>query len=411
VTRHALALGLGLALAFAARAPAVEVDYGDWKLDLTANLREVLTVSRDLSVDDLPLDPNAPVPLRSMLLSTTRARLQLEARYGDHWTGQIAYDNEFYLGTGRSSVAFRAAEQLGAPTWIDLDHTIVDSGDLTWRHLLYRGWARYQAGSFEVTLGRQRIALGRAQLWNPSDLFNPIPPLAVEADQRIGVDAVLARVRLYDSLWAAGIFAPGVNDRNASSALRLELSRRELDGALMFAVIDRDYVAGLDFATNVSDAALRGELTETWHFEGRATLQAVLSLDYTFPIGAGLYGLVEHFYNQNVQPRGSFNAALQADVGLQRLAARFLTPTQIVTVARNQTGVELGYDVTPLLRANLLWIHDWNGPSEAVAPSLTWSPRSDLELTAGVQLFGGGGDKGEYGGLKPLYFLRGDLYF
>ncbi len=410
MNRIGVALGLGLALA-AARAQAVEFDWGDWKLDLSANLREIVTESRDLAVRDLPLDPNAPVPLSSMLLATTRARLQLEARYGDHWTAQIAYDNQVFLGTGRDSVAFRAAEALGAPTWLDLDHTIADSRDATWSHLLYRGWLRYQSDALEVTLGRQRIALGRAQLWNPSDLFNPIPPLAVEADQRIGVDAALARVRLQDDLWAAAIFAPGINDQNPSSALRLELSRRELDGALMFALINRDYVAGLDFASNVADAALRGEFTETWHFEGRATLQAVVSLDYTFPLGTGLYGLVEHFYNQNVAPRDSFNAALLADVGLQRLAARFLSPTQITTVSRNQTGVELGYDLTPLVRANLLWIHDWNGPSEAVAPSLTWSPRSDLELSAGVQLFGGGTDKGEYGGLTPLYFLRADVYF
>jgi hypothetical protein len=410
VNRTAVACGLALALA-AARAQAVEFDWGDWKLDLSADLREIVTESRDLDVHDLPLDPNAPVPLSSMLLATTRARLQLEARYGDHWTAQVVYDNQVFLGSGRDSVAFQAAQALGAPTWLDLDHTIADSQDATWEHLLYRGWLRYQSDALEVSLGRQRIALGRAHLWNPSDLFNPIPPLAVESDQRIGVDAALARVRLQDELWAAAIFAPGVNDQNASSAFRLELSRRELDGALMFAVIDRDYVAGLDFASNVADAALRGEFTETWHFAGRATLQAVLSLDYTFPLGTGLYALVEHFYNQNVQPRNSFNAALLADVGLQRLAARFLSPTQITTVARNQTGVELGYDLTPLLRANLLWIHDWNGPSEAFAPSLTWSPRSDLELTGGMQVFGGSGDKGEYGGLKPLYFVRADVYF
>ncbi len=275
MNRIGVALGLGLALAVS-RAHAVEVDYGDWKLDLSANLREIVTVTRDVDVGDLPLDPNAPVPLRSMLLATTRARLQLEARYGDHWTGQIVYDNELFLGTGRDSLAFRLAEQLGAPTWLDLDHTIADSRDATWRHLLYRGWLRYQADALEVTVGRQRIALGRTQLWNPTDLFNPIPPLAVEGDQRIGVDAALARVRVRDDLWAAAIFAPGVNDQNPSSAFRLELSRRELDGALMFALIDRDRVAGLDFSSNVRDAALRGEFTETWHFGSVRSRRAFL---------------------------------------------------------------------------------------------------------------------------------------
>ena len=41
---------------------------------------------------------------------------------------------------------------------------------------------------------------------------------------------------------------------------------------------------------------------------------------------------------------------------------------QLVTISHNQTGLSLGYDLTPLVRANLLWIHDWNGPSEALVP-------------------------------------------
>ncbi len=400
MTRRALALCLGIALA-AAPARAAEFDWGEWKFDVTANLREILTGTREL---DLSLQ------LESSLLSTTRARLSFEARRGDHFSAQIVYDNELYLGTGRDTLAFRLADALGSPTWLDLDETLVDSDDATWRHLLYRGWVRWQDDDFEVTLGRQRIALGRAQLWNPSDLFNPIPPLAVEADQRIGVDSALGRVRLYHDLWLAAIVAPGHDEQEFSSAGRLELSRRELDAALMFAVIDRDYVAGFDFATNVRDAALRGEFTETWHEEGgNPTLQAVLSLDYTFPIGTGLYGLVEHFYNQNVRPRDEFFGLL--DLGLRRLAQQFLAPTQIATVSRNQTGVMLGYDVTPLLRANFLWLHDWNGPSDAYAPSLTWSPRGDLELSAGARLFGGGDGSGEYGGLSPLWFVRADVYF
>ena len=402
MNRIGVALALALALA-ATCAQAVELDYGDWKLDLSANLREIVTLDRELDAFSLHESPS--------LLFTTRARLQLEARYRDHWSGQLVYDNEFFLGSGRDSLAFRAAEELGAPTFLDLDQTIVDSGDLTWRHLLYRGWVRYQDDAFEVTLGRQRIALGRAQLWNPSDLFNPIPPLAVEGDQRIGVDALLARARLYDDLWAALIVAPERHDHHPRSALRLELSKRQIDGALMFAKLDRDYLVGFDFATNVSDAALRGEFTETWHDHGRATLQAVLSLDYTFPIGTGVYGLVEHFYNQNVQSHDALAALLGSDIGLRRLAERLLPPPEIVTFSRNQTGLEIGYDLTPLVRANLLWIHDWNGPSEALAPSLIWQVRSDIELSAGVQLFGGNDGSGEYGGLPPLWFLRADVYF
>ena len=62
-------------------------------------------------------------------------------------------------------------------------------------------------------------------------------------------------------------------------------------------------------------------------------------------------------------------------------------------------------------RAGRLWVHAWSGPSEAVAPSLVGSLRSDLEVAAGVQLFGASDGAGQYGGLPPLWFVRADVYF
>jgi hypothetical protein len=412
VTRAASALALWLALA-AGAARAVELDAGEFKFDLTGNLREVLTDTRAVDASDVFPPPGRAFSLgeSASLLSTTRLRIGLEGRYGDHWSGQLVYDNELYLGSGRDSLAFRTANALGSPTFLDLDQTLVDSDDATWRHLLYRGWVRYQNDDFDVTLGRQRIALGRGRLWTPSDIFNFIPPLAVEADQRIGVDSLLARAKLADGLWAEVIAAPERHDHHPRSALRLELGRRQLDAAVMVAKIDRDYLFGADFATNLADAALRGEITETWHQQGKATLQAVLSLDDTLPLGTGLYVLVEHFYNQNVVRHASVAEALRGDLGLQGLALRFAPLPQLVTFVRNQTGFELGYDLTPLLRADLLWLHDWNGPSEALVPSITWSARQNLDLSLGVQLFGGNSGTGEYGGLAPLWFLRSDVYF
>jgi hypothetical protein len=416
VNRAAALVALAL-LSSASPAAAHELDYGDWKLDFNSTLTELVTINRELRVRfPDPNDPNAVAASQEAgsLLSTTRLRFELQARYGDHWSGQLVYDNEFFLGTGRQSFAFQAAKELGAPTFLDLDQTIVDSGDLTWRHLLYRGWVKFANDDLEVVLGRQRIALGRAQLWNPTDIFNLIPPLAVEADQRVGVDSLLARVKLSDGLWAAAIISPERHDHHPRSALRLELSQRQVDVALMVAKIDRDYLLGGDFATNLGDAALRGELTETWYQGvGNPKLQAVLSLDYTIPIGAGLYALVEHFYNQNVVERRTASAALSApgltpDSGLRLFAAS--RAPQLVTFARNQTGVSFGYDLTPLLRGNFLCLYDWNGASEAFVPSLTWSPRDDLELSAGVQMFRGS-KTGQFGGLPTLWILRADVFF
>jgi hypothetical protein len=399
---------------------AVEIDRGDWKLDLSASLRELIARSRDIRTDDAFPGPGGTVSLgvSPSLLSQTRARIDLQARYREHFSGQLSYDNELFLGSGRKSLPFALADARGSETWIDLDRTISNAHDLTWQHLLYRGWVRYQGDDLELTVGRQRIALGRARLWNPTDLFNPIPPLAIEGDQRIGVDSVVARVRVTSDLWASTIVAPQDRDDLYRSALRLELSRRSVDAALMFARIETDSVYGFDFASNVGDAALRGEGTWTFHEHGGHTTQLVGSLDYTFDIGAGLYALVEHFYNGNTFSRETLRDTLTAlppltpEQGLSLLTQPGVLPlSQLVTSSHNQTGLELGYDLTPLLRLDLLWIHDWEGPSEALFPVLTWSALQSLELSLGAQVFGGRDGEGNYGGLDPLFFARIELYF
>jgi hypothetical protein len=419
VRREAL-IALILLLSCASSARAAELDFGDWKLDLTASVRELVTTGRDQrTVEVFPApDGTFSLGVSPSLLAQTRARIDLQARYQKRWSAQISYDNELFLGTGRKALAFALADERGRETWIDLDRTLADTSDVTWQHLLYRGWVRYEGVDVEVSAGRQRIALGRARLWNPTDLFNPIPPLAIEGDQRIGVDSVVGRARVQDDLWLVAIVAPQDRDDLYRSALRLELSRRSLDAALMFARIETDSVFGVDFATNLGDAALRGEGTWTFHASGGHTTQLVASLDHTFGIGAGVYALVEHFYNGNTFDRDALRRALEAlppltrEQGLSLLTQSGVLPaSELVTSSHNQTGFQLGYDLTPLVRVDLLWIHDWEGPSEALFPVLSWSARQDLELSLGAQFFAGKAGKGNYGGLDPLFFVRCDLYF
>ena len=420
MTRAAGAAFLLAALLEAGAARAAEYDSGELKLDLSASLRELVASTRELRTDDAFPAPDGTFSLgvSPSLLSQTRARIDLQARYRERFSAQLSYDNEVFTGSGRKSLGFALADERGHETWIDLDRTISDTHNATWQHLLYRGWVRYEGDDVEVTVGRQRIALGRARLWNPTDLFNPIPPLALEGDQRIGVDSVITRVRVVDDLWASAIVAPQNSDDRYRSALRLELSRRSLDAALMFARIQADSVYGFDFATNVGDAALRGEGTWAFHEHGGHTTQLVASLDYTFDIGAGVYALIEHFYNGNTFSRESLRRTLSAlppltpEQGLSLLTQEGVVPTsQLVTSSHNQTGLDLGYDLTPLVRLDLLWIHDWEGPSEALFPVLTWSALQSLELSLGAQFFGGRDGEGNYGGLDPLYFARIDVYF
>ncbi|MCP4005723.1 MAG: hypothetical protein GY725_16155 [bacterium] len=404
---------------------AAEFDRGDLRVELDGHLRALYTFTRDLHTDAVfpgviqGVAQHSSTHGRDTARLLTRGRVNLEAAYGDWLAGQIVYDNEIRTGSGLDTLGFALGRRLGDGTWNDADQTISDHDRFFWRHRLYRGWLRYESKNFDLKIGRQRIALGRGRLWNPTDLFNPIPALAIEGDQRLGQDAAVARVRLSSNLWSELIWSPQDDPDEHRIAARLEISRTEVDGALMVARIQRDYTFGADFAATVRDAAVRGEATYTDLFAGGRVWQVVASLDYTFGLGTGLYFLVEHFFNENLVTGVTFGGVppgTSPEAGLSLLLAtpgfsEAINTTRLTSRVRNRTGVAVGYDLTPLLRADLLWLHDWHGPSEAFVPTLSYQLRSDLDLTVGGQFFLGSGSNSEYGDQPNLLIIQLDAYF
>jgi hypothetical protein len=421
-------------------AAGAELDRGDLRLELGGSLRTLATLTRDVRLDELErrlqeVDPLRLPPRRSDSgLLLLRARIDAQAVWRDRLYAQVVYDNEARFGSGLDTFNFAAADAIGIRTWADMDGTLSSHEDGDWRHSVYRAWVRWEQERVELTLGRQRIPLGRGRLWNPIDLFNPIPPLAIEGQQRIGQDAARLRFRLREGVWTEAIWSPQDDPDEHRGALRLELSRTELDLALLVGSFRRNWVFGADGEGNLGGAAYRFEATYTDDREGGRTWQVVGSLDYTFAVGSGLYGMVEHFYNENLVDQGGFGALLATcfagvpppppplsspaarqciDATISALAGgQGPVLDRLVTIVRNQTGVQLGYDLTPLVRANLLSIYDWHGPSVAIFPVISWSASSDVEVALGVQLYLGPDDgRSEYGDRANLLFAQVDFFF
>ncbi len=354
--------------------------------------------------------------------SLTRARFRFDVTVNEHLSGVLAYDHELLLGTldtlgAQLGEAFRL-EQLADLTW-DVKVGGLPTDHVWWRHRIYRGFLRLEAGQLEASVGRQRIPWGVGRLWNPADRFNAIGPLAIEQDQILGVDAVAARWNFSGFDYAEAVYQPNSRSEDAAYGLRLHGTRGEVDFSLLGGRWESDWGVGFDLAANVRDAALRVEFVWTrptrdvWPVGAAAPgrlddfVQAVVSLDYNFPIGKGLYFLVEHLYNGNALGFGAgepgvllpfFESTAQAPPGVPPGASGpFVQPaspavfggSRVVTNARHQTGLQLGYDVTPIIRADLLTLVDWNGESVVVAPIVTWSPLGSVEITFGAQLFAG----------------------
>ena len=399
-------------IGWSAPSAAVEFDRGELRLELSGRFTSIYTLTRETRAEDLALRASTRRSDSWGLLS--RARIDLQAAWRDRVSARVIYDNEVRTGTALRSIGFAIGDAIGTRTWWDADRTISQHADADWRHALYRAWVRVEGDGYEVTLGRQRIALGRARLWNPTDLFNPIFPLAIEGGQRIGQDSVVARRRLAPGVWGVAIWSPQDDPDDHRMALRVEYGSPALDAALMGGRFGRDYVVGADFAGDLGGAGIRGEATYTDLGAGPRIWQVVASVDYNAPVGTGLYVLLEHLWNENTL--GGAFAPLLPSAAVEPVAkalARLQGPLlkRVVTTVQNLSGLQLAYELHPLVQMSALWLYDWHGASLAFAPSLVYSAFDDVNVTLATQVFVGRRHATEFGDRSGLLIVSIEVFF
>jgi hypothetical protein len=323
-------------------------------------------------------------------INLERLRLDLDLDMARRLQFKLIYDHELILGNELDE--FQSA---GTTTFWDLDKDLRREGDLHWRHIVYRAYARYYTDAGEVILGRQRIAWGVARLWNPMDLFNPISPLQIEGAEKLGVDA--ARLELHAGALSSLqlVFAPQDRHEESSAALRCRTTVGEYDLAFMVGEFREDEVLGLSVDGYVGNGGLRAEFTYTDDSVDDDFVRAVIGADYT--LSNGLYILAEYLYNGGAIENAE-SSAFQS------------YPAEIITRYENFAGLGLGYDLTPLIRLDNYVIYDIDQASLFVGPSLSYSVMEDLDWTIGLQLFSGRSHS-EFGGLADVYYTQLQWFF
>jgi hypothetical protein len=381
---------------------------------------------------------------RDVWQSLTRLRTHIDLRATRQVSATLVYDHELLMGV-LDTLERDLGSELATEQFVSLDNGIKTfdlSGTVEgrWRHLLYRAFLQYASSHVDVVLGRQRIAWGVGQLWNPIDRFNPIPPLAIEFDQSPGVDAIDVKWLLSGFTFVEAVYAPQDRARDGSYALRLHGILRDVDYSIIGGVFEEARTGGVDVAANIGGAVARVEAVysdperDIWSVgaaaprELAAFWQVVASIDSNIDIGSGLYVLVEHLYNGNglgfgrgeagpllaffettSEPPSGIPPALTGPYVRAASADRF-GGSRVVTFSDHLTGVQVGYEPTVALRADVLTIYDWDGTSAAVAPSLRYTPFGSVEFTLGAQLFTGR-RASQFGQAENLAFLLAELFF
>ncbi len=378
-------------VALRAQSPAPTVPSSSWQYLFSGYYKSLFTASHSLFTQDSYGD------------SLNRLRLTLDAKKGDAFEFHVDFDNEAHFGNLISQPDFALTSRRFDFTYLDLNHTILNEQHVYWDTSLYRAYVTVKKGAAMITVGRQRIAWGTARFWSPADVFNPLNPLQIESEERLGVDAAQLELSLPRGVRWTAVYAPQDGFRKSTSAMRLAATIHNYDTAVFVGRFGENWMGGADFAGQLGGAGLRGELTYTWH-RGKPdqnALRFTLGSDYAF--SNGLYVVGEYFYNQG-QPPG-------IETGSPFNPSTLLHFTnEIYTLHRHFLSGGVGRDITPLFRLEAYTVVDVQGPSVFFMPIAKYNLTSNTDLSVGGQLFASS-NQGEFQQLANLFFAQLWVHF
>ena len=328
-------------------------------------------------------------------LDLNRLRLEVKGPLSDKVALDFQYDNEMLLGDYLRTRQFALQRDRRPDQYWDLEQNYGEGGSWLGRHRLYRGNVTVAAGDTDVRIGRQRIAWGTGRFWSPLDILNPINPVQIEREERVGVDAVLVERKLGALSRLSGVFAPR-RDGSDSAALQWHGNRAGIDFSLIGGRFLGERVFGIDVATQAGDAGLRGELTHTRRSDGTSYKRGVIGVDYAFP---NTLTLTAELY---------YNGAGALDTGAYDFASLFAG--RILNVARRYFGGYAAYEITPLLKWMNFLVVNLDDRSRYFSPVLVYSVRENIDLSLGLQRFSG--DPGsEYGSFSRVHYASATFFF
>ena len=334
---------------------------------------------------------------KRVLYNYDRFRTTLAVHEGN-WFMTAIGDVENHLGQDMiNSASFEAAAAVRSDTPFSTRSGITNYGEGEFSAKLYRLYGGYADGKHRVSLGLQNVSMGVGRIWNPTDLFNPKQPFALEPDEVYGVFAL------------AYTYSP--SDLSQVSVVAAE--RR--DHSYKYAGRYKGYLDVADVAVNVVEAddvtmvgyELEGELLETgvelrseggWFDDkllGKTFFQGVVGADYTFENSFSVVG--EWLHSSR-----SFERELL-------LSLPSGAPDNRVR-SKGYGALSLGYEFDALTNGGLTAIASSGDGSWFLSPAVTYSLSDDATLAAGAMLYGGNRGS-EFGDLHPTYYVNVKVTF
>jgi hypothetical protein len=330
----------------------------------------------------------------TLVFDMNRLRLTPEFRFSENFIFHADLDNEIFIGNDIDSPAFQ--DYLNPWSYNDLWNPSTDneiSGDLVYRLKLHRAYAKLVTGRWTLTLGRQQVRFGSGRIWNPLDILNPISPTFVEgAEDQKGIDAFRAEYYPGPATEITAVYSPRREDDvldaaalvHADGIVRFKTAVKDTDIAVLGGTVARRAVIGLDAAGILKGGLLRGAVMHSRPEDGDGFWLAGAGYEYAFQ--NGLYTLFEYFYNGNALNDNPELAQAYVETRISGMnGERYrLLANNFLTLNAHYLGLAMGYDITPLVRADLFLIYDVEGNGIFISPTATWNMFQNTDLSVSV---------------------------
>jgi hypothetical protein len=258
------------------------------------------------------------------------------------------------LGTYENA-AFESTEKNSVK--IDLDRAYID--------LYFK--------KFDLSVGKQRLAVGVSYLWAPLDIFNRVNVLEPK-EEKPGANALKLYVPLGSASSVTCILSPDEDFVTSRSGIRLQTQVIGVDAALTF-------IRSGDVKTSIYGLDLRGENLIGWWIEAgyfvsplKKDKKIVLGFDYTFPLKRGLYWLNEYYYDSSGE-REISNYDFESLLYGQRF-----------TLGRTYFFSMLRYGFSDFLSASVSYIGNWGDGSYYLSPTLQYEIGQNILVSSGLYI-------------------------
>lgn len=331
-------------------------------------------------------------------LSLTRARFMPTLNFDTDT--KIVAQYEIDLMISKSPVPLM---NLGGETnrqAVDLNWTPIDEDNTTLTHYVDMLYFKKMFGFGEIAVGRQVVARGVGRVWQPTDRFNPINPANFSKFERDGADAVSAKVYLgaFSDVEAVYNFRETWDQGNFGARYRTNVG--EFDLSAMGGYFDKRVEIGGDFAGNLFEAGVRGEILLSMNKDDLENNYPIYILGADYQFTSKLYALVEYKHSGlGTDDKSKYIAYLD------RLARG-----EIQNIGIDYFATQANYQVHPLVTATGMNIVNLNDRSGFFGGTAKWNALENLNIAlAAMIVYGKKGS--EYAFYGNSIYLIGEYYF